>query len=238
MKLDQVWPHLQYNALAWLSDANVFCRISARGSVSLALFRYSDIDVSLRWYAERRYKIPENRGAVRKAITSTEIGSCVQVCRFSFEFRFVSLRLSPFLSLYSSSSPFLILASWTSFSRRHVAAGLHTLGFLCYEIFRFSLLQWYAHHDTEIVSPKMHDLIILPNISKNISTNIFAIQISFSMLGNTHLTFIPRTTFCLRKPNVVFDPQNDARNTALIFQTHFYSRRSSFYDHVSLTSIQ
>jgi len=195
-----VWPHLQYNALEWLSDANVFCRISARGSVSLALFRYSDIDVSLRWYeTERRHKIPENQGAVRKAITSAEIGSCVLVCRFSFEFRFVSLRLSPFLSLYSSfvlSSPFLILADWTSFSRRHAAAGLHTLEsvmrffvflsfwYILITIFLFWWKEQIENFSVRLSITKIHYLTILPNL-KNVSPNLFAIQISFDVGRHT-----------------------------------------------------
>lgn len=58
---------------------------------------------------------------------------------------------------------------------------------------------------------------------------IFSPFKSPSMLGGIYLTsasFIPRTTFHPRKLNVLFDSQNDARNTALIFQTHFYPCRS------------
>lgn len=111
------------------------------------------------WYeAERRHKIPENRGAVRKAITSTEIGSCVLVCRSSFEFRFVSLHLSPFLSLYSSFVPLRPFSHprWLNFL---FLEKTRSSGFTyCYKIFLF-------------LSPS-GSALILPAVCENFSIRL------------------------------------------------------------------
>lgn len=92
------------------------CSVEYPREDRLALSRHSDIDVPLRWYeAERRREISRRTGsAVRKAITSTEIGSRVLVRRLSFEFRFVSLFPSLFGPL--SVNPFLAFPLLSSFS--------------------------------------------------------------------------------------------------------------------------
>jgi len=112
------------------------------GIVSLAPAVWYWRTVTVMGEAERRQRRSRrNRSAVRKVITSTEIGSRVLVRRSSFEFRFVSLHSTLFsvtpLLTFTSLSPFSYPCRFFFLEARSIE---FTYSDILYEISRFLFL--------------------------------------------------------------------------------------------------